>query len=1089
MVGIALGGLGVVSLRLPFTLWPSSAHVLDLPSVVLTICLVAFFTLIAYLTNPNEASFRAFLTELVFRQHLSRLSEAHNSIETDDLDDESPSRHSTSDDEPHHIRKLSNRRLDATSSSSDTSVPIVFHFANKASVSLKTPSYDFRSFLIVAFAVVPPVEMAMIPPIPPSSHTHHHSPSTSPKLISWNNPLTRGSCFIGAFGRWWLAFEMNMQPRQVKLAAQNDASISSRLRPGNDDTADTMDSSLSGSSLRHEDPYSGKTAAKLQHQPGAAIPRRSSGSSRTNSKSILRERSSIQSLPKRDPVFPTNPPPRPTTPPPLPKSASLPLHAKRIPPQSPEQHKQPRILPASPIPVPCSSSSSSAPSSSVVSPPSQQHHPPTALDQSPVIIDLLEQLESTRNATSDLKAQLAQARASSASTASNLEAEIARARTTKKNEDAARVTLKTRTKSLDDARRHADGAKREAEKKLKAAESRRDHANDLIERLGTAVENMKQEMEEEVVRVEKQRVSDFEKRETLSAEIDGQREELRNVNAHVQVLAAQARVLESAIAEEKEKYEKLKEVKDKQAKEREEREKEREKEKELEDGSASSSSPMSSVWPPRLSSEHSPGIIGPLQSVFSGHPILRPSQQLGQQVQPHAHPSGNLHVNPPQFRPFGPEIVSSVSAPLRDSPLSPISTSLIPSSLMQSIDTPSPHSQTVGEQEIASSPIDSPTSSGGGGISTIYEEPFVLVEHKEEPHSAPPVPSHIRFDDASIISPSVVSGNAASKLLHRPKSPSPSPMALPQQNSATQSRGRWFGNREKGLNPDAKVFTLSNQGNTFTPAVSYQDNVNNNPMMKPMVPDTGLAMRFGRAGSGHAHTSSRSKARTITSEFGPIGSTVTAPSPPNFFHHPKSSVSAPSLQDGLFIHGNATGHLSLREASSPPPRPAGAVHTVPPPPLVPSIPFNDNMFFKTLQNAFAPLPEEREALLRHLGGGTGSANTSREKLSAMIIPSGSGAVSTSGPLSSSGSGSSGSASASSMGTGATSGSPGIAHRNSNSISNPSPRGNGPMFAGHGISNANANIHPSHTHSASSISHSQTHRNVFDPWAGEDKSDY
>ncbi|GJJ06560.1 hypothetical protein Clacol_000753 [Clathrus columnatus] len=1074
MVGIALGGLGVVSLRLPFTLWSSSTHVLDLPSVFLTICLVAFFALIAYLTNPNESSFRAFLTEHVFRQHLSRLSEAQNTFETDDLDDDSPSRQSTSDDELHRTRKLPHHGLNA-SSTSDTSVPVVFHFANKASVSLRTPSYDFRSFFVITFAVVPPVEMAMIPLIPPSSHTHHHPLSTSPKPISWNNPCTRGSCFIGAFGRWWLAFEMNMQPRQVKLAAQNDALISSRLRPSDDNTI-PLDSSLSQSLSRQED-LSGKTAAKLQ-QLGTTIPRRSSGSSRANNN--LREKSSIQSLHKRDTVHQTNLQPRPTTPPPLPKSASLPLHAKRVPP-SPELHKQPRNAPPSPILPTCS-----IPPSTVSQVPQQGSQ--LASDPSPIITDLLEQLEAARGATSDLQAQLAQAHTTAVATTASLEAEVAQARATKKSEEAARNALKTRTKSLDDARRHADSVKRESEKKLKAVETQRDNASDLIQRLDASVHSMKREMEEEVVRVEEKRVSDGEKRVALTLEIASKREELKNVEEQVQILAARARVLESTIAEETVRYEKLKEVKDKHMKER-----EKEKEKEKEDG-ASASPSLSSAWPPRLSSENSPGTIGALPSAFTGLPTHRPSPQLIQQTS-HIQPNLNITISPTShFRPFEPHsVVPSVP---QDDPLSPTSASLIPSSLMQSIDILSPRGHTMSESEVITSPIDSPTSSGGGNIGTIYEEPFNFADNKEEVLHLPPVPGRIRFDDSSFASPSVA-GNTALKLLQRPKSPSPSPSAPLAHSNTANSRRKWFGinSKEKGLNPDAKVFTLPSGGSSIlASSISPQNNAipNHNNVTGTIGSGVVLDDGFGRIGFGHAHTNS-STMRSLTSDIGTVGSATTAASPsPHFFHHPRSSLSAPSLQEGLFIHGNNTGRLSFRDSSSPPTRSAAPGPVVPPLP-VPPFPF-DGGFFSTLQNAFAPSPEEREALLRVLGGaGTSSANTSREKLTVVPSISGSGSsiVSNSGPLSSSGSGSSGSTSISS--SGAASGSPSSSHRTTGSITNPSPRWNGNIahmpITTRNHTHIHALSHSGHTHSASSRSGSQTQRSIFDPWAGEGKSDY
>ena len=124
-----------------------------------------------------------------------------------------------------------------------TETPIVFHFANKASVSLRTPGYHYRSFAVLTFAIALPVEMAIAPvPIPNPAHAH----AQPPKPISWSNPSTHGAWFVGAFGRWWFGLEINIRPRQVRLTAQDDAALRERelVRSRGDDVE-------SGSGSRH----------------------------------------------------------------------------------------------------------------------------------------------------------------------------------------------------------------------------------------------------------------------------------------------------------------------------------------------------------------------------------------------------------------------------------------------------------------------------------------------------------------------------------------------------------------------------------------------------------------------------------------------------------------------------------------------------------------------------------------------------------------------------------------------------------------------------------------------------------------------
>jgi hypothetical protein len=127
--------------------------------------------LIAYLTNPSESSFRSYLIEQSFRQHLSRLDE------------------NCEDGKTSYSGGVS--RLALTKSSIATPGHILpvegtlpFHFANRASISLRTPKHVFHSFGIFTVA-------AMIPLARSPQHDGHHGLKISD---SW---------YIGAFGKWW----------------------------------------------------------------------------------------------------------------------------------------------------------------------------------------------------------------------------------------------------------------------------------------------------------------------------------------------------------------------------------------------------------------------------------------------------------------------------------------------------------------------------------------------------------------------------------------------------------------------------------------------------------------------------------------------------------------------------------------------------------------------------------------------------------------------------------------------------------------------------------------------------------------------
>jgi hypothetical protein len=125
----------------------------------------------AYLTNPSETSFRAYLTEQSFRHHLSRLDDS-----CDDVPTKLPQSVSC-------IASLKRSHADATHILPfDGSFP--FHFANRASISLRTPKHVFHSFGLFTVA-------AMIP-LPKSSLRHDH-----------HGVMISDSWYVGAFGKWW----------------------------------------------------------------------------------------------------------------------------------------------------------------------------------------------------------------------------------------------------------------------------------------------------------------------------------------------------------------------------------------------------------------------------------------------------------------------------------------------------------------------------------------------------------------------------------------------------------------------------------------------------------------------------------------------------------------------------------------------------------------------------------------------------------------------------------------------------------------------------------------------------------------------
>lgn len=175
-MSLSFGGISLLSSWAPLKTWDDSVHPRAGYSTV--ICVLVFILIVlilAYLTNPTEISFRTYLTEQAFRQHLSHL---------DDLVDESETK------VDHNL--LHSRSRPSSGNISFDRATLPFHFSNRASVSLRTPKHVFHSFGVCTVAT-----------------THGATTTGTRRGGSTLNGAEHGTAvssdtwFIGAFGRWW----------------------------------------------------------------------------------------------------------------------------------------------------------------------------------------------------------------------------------------------------------------------------------------------------------------------------------------------------------------------------------------------------------------------------------------------------------------------------------------------------------------------------------------------------------------------------------------------------------------------------------------------------------------------------------------------------------------------------------------------------------------------------------------------------------------------------------------------------------------------------------------------------------------------
>ena len=294
---------------------------------------------------------------------------------------------------------------------------------------------------------------------------------------------------------------------------------------------------------------------------------------------------------------------RSSSPPPLPKSASLPLHSRApggaaeqhasqnavrnklgtantasaamaptshtnnitmpMPPTRPSQHSLHDKSPSGSIKLPGANHthSTSNPDVPAASQPmalssSNASHASvastmSALDSSPIIVDILRQLHASQEDVAESRNQLALFLSSSQTTNEQSQGSLNTAREAKRREDAERAEAKGRLKSLEDAKRHADAAKREAERRLRTALTTRDRVSSRVEQLGRDVDAVQKKMQSDA----KKMIDSAAWREAQSAQLKESMEKVRGeIKVAEDVIAAlvlRGKELEEQIQEEK----------------------------------------------------------------------------------------------------------------------------------------------------------------------------------------------------------------------------------------------------------------------------------------------------------------------------------------------------------------------------------------------------------------------------------------------------------------------------------------------------------------------------------------------------------
>ncbi|KAF8444582.1 hypothetical protein L210DRAFT_930167 [Boletus edulis BED1] len=462
-------------------------------SFICALIVLAVLLILAYLTNPTEISFRAYLTEQSFRQHLSHL---------EDLTDDSALEFDC------NLPRSRTHSSDRNTTVDRATLP--FHFANRASVSLRTPKHVFHSFGICTIATT---RGAAVPAGDRRATSSHNHPSQRSDLDGF---VASDSWFIGAFGRWWRGGLVESWYYDAMIRSKDAQAWSSGI--------------LGFKALDKLHDYNGLPFAKFVPCPRPLL-RGSPPKLRNRERSTQPSGGSITH--------------RNSSPPPLPKSASLPLHA---------DHRLHDFLPAA------------QQSSHLIADQKRMavHAPPVAYtisrtsstsgtsDHSPILAEVLKQIAAVQTSIHDLQNQFQEAQNTANQSHKSFEAELSDLRSRRREEDQRRVDGRARTKTLEEARRLAETSKREAEKKMKLACNAKDSAVRRAEELELEIQGLKERMEHDhAILAAEPSEADKEEEEELIRELERKRKEVLIADEVVVALNTRARELEEKIDESK----------------------------------------------------------------------------------------------------------------------------------------------------------------------------------------------------------------------------------------------------------------------------------------------------------------------------------------------------------------------------------------------------------------------------------------------------------------------------------------------------------------------------------------------------------
>lgn len=129
----------------------------------------------------------------------------------------------------------------------------------------------------------------------------------------------------------------------------------------------------------------------------------------------------------------------------------------------------------------------------------------------------------------------------------------------KRDEDTSRAELKSRTKTLEDSKRHAEGHKRDAEKRLKAAQNARDDCTQRMAYFDTEITNLQLRSENDTAAIVQIKVDSAKAEQEISEALESKKLEIKVAEDVIAALNARTKELEEKLARERERLDRVRE--------------------------------------------------------------------------------------------------------------------------------------------------------------------------------------------------------------------------------------------------------------------------------------------------------------------------------------------------------------------------------------------------------------------------------------------------------------------------------------------------------------------------------------------------